>query len=89
MNMPYSSRSSNNSKQASMQSPSSRGGKASQGPAAQQAKGGLDSIFARMSPGPQDDASDRIDDDDQDGNLLGAQEDSLYGSSYSWKQDKR
>lgn len=88
MNMPYSSRSSN-SKQASMQPPSSRGGKASQGPAAQQAKGGLDSIFARMSPGPQDDGSDRIDDDDQDGNLLGAQEDSLYGSSYSWKQGKR
>lgn len=79
MNVPYSTRSSSSSKQASTQSPSSKAGKASHAPAVQQqAKGGLDSIFARMSPGPQD-GSDRIDDDDQDGNLLGAQEDSLYG----------
>lgn len=56
----------------------------------QQPQAGLDSIFARMSPGPRDDC-DRIDDDmddDRDGMLLGDQEDSLYGSHYS-KRDKQ
>lgn len=64
--------------------------KGSQGAAVQQsAKGGLDQIFARMSPGADDDSPDRIDDDSKDGNLLGGQDDSLYGSHYSWKRDKR
>ena len=54
--------------------------------------GGLDSIFARMSPGAEEFSSDRIDDidnDERDGNLLGDQEDSLYGSHYNRKQGKR
>ena len=52
--------------------------------------GGLDSIFARMSPGHNDDNLDRIDDDeDRDGNLLGGQEDSLYEAPHNWKKDKR
>ena len=60
--------------------------------AVRQQRGGLDSIFARMSPGAGDLSSDRIDDDDDeegDGNLLGDQEDSLYGSHYNRKQGKR
>ena len=63
--------------------------KASQGAALQQGvKGALDQIFARMSPGADDDRPDRIDDDGRDGNLLGGQEDSLYGSHYKWKREK-
>ena len=63
--------------------------KASQGAALQQGvKGGLDQIFARMSPGADDDSPDRVDDDGRDGNLLGGQEDSLYGSHYKWKREK-
>ncbi|KAL3142854.1 hypothetical protein ABBQ38_003147 [Trebouxia sp. C0009 RCD-2024] len=52
--------------------------------------GGLDSIFARMSPGHNDDTLDRTDDDDaRDGNLLGGQEDSLYEVHHSRKRDKQ
>ena len=70
-------------------------GKPNQGSAVQKAPkgGGLDSIFARMSPGCNDDSLDRLDDDDddatRDGNLLGGQEDSLYEARYNWKRDKR
>ena len=65
--------------------------KANEGGTMQQpAKGGLDSIFARMAPGLNDDSIDRIDEDDEgDGNLLTGQDDSLYGSRYDWKRDKR
>lgn len=53
--------------------------------------GGLDSIFARMSPGHNDGALDQMDDNDDtgDGNLLGGQEDSLYEAHHNWKRDKR
>lgn len=67
-------------------------GKANQRSAVQQAPkgGGLDSIFARMSPGCNDDPADQMGDDDaRDGNLLGGQEDSLYEAHYNWKRDKR
>ena len=67
-------------------------GKATQRSAVQQASkgGGLDSIFARMSPGRNDDSLNQTDDDDaRDGNLLGGQEDSLYEAHYNWKRDKR
>ncbi|KAL0026350.1 hypothetical protein WJX79_001807 [Trebouxia sp. C0005] len=63
--------------------------RASQGAALQQGvKGGLDQIFARMSPGADDDSPDKIDDDGRDGTLLGGQEDSLYGSHHKWKREK-
>ena len=67
-------------------------GKANQRSAVQPASkgGGLDSIFARMSPGHDGDTLDQMDDDDaRDGNLLGGQEDSLYEAHYDWKRDKR
>ena len=69
-------------------------GKSNQRSAVQQVPkgGGLDSIFARMSPGRNDDSVDQMDDDGddaRDGNLLGGQEDSLYGAHYNWKRDKR
>lgn len=67
-------------------------GKTNQRSTVQQASkgGGLDSIFARMSPGRNDDSLNQTDDDDaRDGNLLGGQEDSLYEAHYNWKRDKR
>lgn len=67
-------------------------GKANQRSTVQPASkgGGLDSIFARMSPGRNDDSLNQTDDDDaRDGNLLGGQEDSLYEAHYNWKRDKR
>lgn len=81
---------SSSSRQASNTSLPGMDSKIFQGAAVQKgAKGGLDQIFARMSPGQDDDSSDRIDDDGRDGNLLGGQEDSLYGSHYNRKRDKR
>ena len=64
--------------------------KSNQWSAVQQAPkgGGLDSIFARMSPGGYVDQMDD-DDDARDGNLLGGQEDSLYEAQYNRKRDKR
>ena len=64
--------------------------KSSQRSAVQQApkSGGLDSIFARMSPG-RGDSLDGVDDDGRDGNLLGGQQDSLYEAHHNWKRDKR
>ena len=68
-------------------------GKANQRSAVQQVPkgGGLDSIFARMSSGRNDESLDQTDDDSdaRDGNLLGGQEDSLYEAHYNWKRDKR
>ncbi len=52
------------------------------------AVGGLDDIFARMSPSTSGTGTGRIDDDEddsRDGNLLGSAEDSLAGTHVSWQ----
>ena len=52
------------------------------------AVGGLDDIFARMSPSTSGTGTGRIDDDEddsRDGNLLGSAEDSLAGTQVSWQ----